>query len=241
MERLERKLLEADVEAWFQYYFPHYCTAPAANFHREATQRVVSEQNWYEVRRWSRYLGVTTRTKMEVLYVLLTGKKKSVLIASSTQKSAEKILSAYMHELEHNQRLIEDYGHQIANVILTAIGVDVSLCGVPVRPDVVLFIEIDTEINSTELVTIERRWHWALRTSAVYDHLCLVIWCGHAFGEDSCIKRAQKNADIVSIVNIVDQNGISTWPEKNSDAHIAKLMGVLPFYICQREYFNNPL
>ncbi len=34
--------LEADPERWFKHYFPAYTTADPADFHKEATKRVLS-------------------------------------------------------------------------------------------------------------------------------------------------------------------------------------------------------
>ena len=65
--------LEADPEEWFKYYFPRYTFAIPAPFHKEATRRVLENREWYEVRIWSRELAKSTRTMMEVLYLVLVG------------------------------------------------------------------------------------------------------------------------------------------------------------------------
>ena len=46
--------LEANPEEWFKYYFPAYCTAEAADFHKKATKRLwlpTSDYSTYR-RRW---------------------------------------------------------------------------------------------------------------------------------------------------------------------------------------------
>ena len=70
-ERITR--LEADQEEWFRYYFPRYTYAPPAAFHIAATERVLKNKEWYEVRLWSRELAKSTRTMMEVFYLTLVG------------------------------------------------------------------------------------------------------------------------------------------------------------------------
>ena len=52
--------LEANSEEWFAYYFPNYYTSPSANFHRQATRRVIKNNRWYEVRKWARDLAKST-------------------------------------------------------------------------------------------------------------------------------------------------------------------------------------
>src|ERR1700761_3953102 len=70
-ERIEK--LEAAPEDWFRYYFPAYAYARPAQFHREATERILDNPEWYEVRMWSRELAKSTRTMMEVFYLILAG------------------------------------------------------------------------------------------------------------------------------------------------------------------------
>jgi hypothetical protein len=73
-DRYERKsYLEANPEEWFRYYFPRFAYAPPAQFHKEATLRVLGNNEWCEVRIWSRDLAKSTRTMMEVLYLTLVG------------------------------------------------------------------------------------------------------------------------------------------------------------------------
>ena len=56
--KIKRKAkLEAEPEAWFKYYFPNYCTAEPAAFHKKATRRILQNNRWYEVRAWSREIG----------------------------------------------------------------------------------------------------------------------------------------------------------------------------------------
>ena len=57
VKRVQR--LEADDEAWFKYYFPKYCTAEPARFHKEATKRLMSHRRWYEVRAWCQTVTTT--------------------------------------------------------------------------------------------------------------------------------------------------------------------------------------
>lgn len=56
--------LEANVEEWFKYYFPKYAFSEPAPFHKKATQRVINNAEWYEVRSWSRELAKSTRTML---------------------------------------------------------------------------------------------------------------------------------------------------------------------------------
>jgi hypothetical protein len=53
--------------------------------------------------------------------------------------------------------------------------------------------------------------------------------------------RAQEFADFVDIVNIRDAEGKSTWPEKNTEEHIDRVLSQKSYLSIQREYYNNPI
>ena len=131
--------LEANPEDWFSYYFPSYSYAPPATFHRQATNRILINKEWFEVRIWSRELAKSTRTMMEVLYLTLVGhididgkdrppqisggpdpaanhedgsRKRYVLLISNSLDNATRLLMPYKANLECNNRIIKDYGLQ---------------------------------------------------------------------------------------------------------------------------------
>jgi hypothetical protein len=70
---------------------------------------------------------------------------------------------------------------------------------------------------------------------------CLVLWCGNIIAQDCCITRAGAMADHWDIVNIRDAEGKSTWPEKNSEEQINRVLSKISIASQQQEYFNNPI
>lgn len=252
------KKLEADPEAWFVYYFPNYCTASPADFHKKATKRVLSNPEWFEVRAWSRELAKSTRTMMEVLYLSLTGKKKNWLLISNSEDNAKRLLEPYRANLDTNQRIISDYGEQRSftkwtasefktkkGVSFRAVGADQSPRGTrndAIRPDGILFDDIDTDQDCRNPEIIDKRVAWifgaVIPTRAVNIPL-LVIVCGNIIAEYCCVTEMIKKADKVDIVNI-RTNGISSWPQKNSEGHIERVLSTISYAAAQTEYFNNP-
>lgn len=141
-----RKYLEANPEEWFKYYFPRYAYARPAAFHKEATNRVLENDEWCEVRIWSRDLAKSTRTMMEVLYLVLVGHRKPgadtaeattpfsdgssraaprahrqrskryVLLVSNSLDNATRLLAPYKSSLQQNKRIIQDYGTQVGSI-----------------------------------------------------------------------------------------------------------------------------
>lgn len=252
--------LEAEPEEWFKYYFPKYAFAEPAPFHKQSTKRIINNPEWYEVRSWSRELAKSTRTMFEVLYLTLTKRKRYVLLTSNNETNATNLLEPYRIQLDSNQRIINDYGMQETlgkwqsgefttrgGAAFKAIGAGQSPRGTrneEVRPDVLIFDDLDTDEDCRNPEMIEKRWRWiedaAIGTRSISKGT-LILFCGNIIAKDCCVVRAQKYADHVDIINIRDKHGKSTWPSKNTEAHIDRVLSQKSYISTQREYFNNPI
>jgi len=260
-ERKERvAMLEQDTESWFQYYFPKYTFAEPAQFHIDATQRIMDHPEWFEVRMWSRELAKSTRTMMETLYLCLTKKKKYVLLISNSLDNAIRLLDPYKDVLEGNLRIINDYGLQenpgnwtmsefttLQGVAFRALGAGQSPRGTrndEARPDIILFDDLDTDEDCLNKEIISKKWRWveeaAISTRSI-SKATTIIFCGNRIAQDCCVVRAMKVADHVDEINIRDKHGNSVWKEKNSEAHIDRVLKQKSYAAAQKEYFNNPL
>lgn len=251
--------LEADDEAWFRYYFRKEYECEPAPFHKAATKRVMSHMEWIEVRMWSREMAKSMRTMMEIMKLVLTGRKRYVLMISNSSDNAERLLMPYRAHLTANERIINDYGLQELpgswsagefttrkNVAFRSLGAGQSPRGTrneEVRPDVILFDDIDTDEECRNPEQIKKKWRWiedaALATRSVSKDT-LVIFNGNKIAVDCCVERATKIADHVSIVNIRNKNGKSNWA-KNTEAHIDRIHKTRSYASVQKEYYNNPI
>ena len=259
-QRKRIKKLEAEPEQWFKYYFPQYCYAEPSDFHKRATKRVLKNDEWYEVRSWSRELAKDVRTMMEILYLTLTGRKRYMLMISNSWDSAERFLRPYRANLEVNQRIINDYGVQeqpgvwSAGEFITRKGVAFLAVGAgqtprgtrneEVRPDILVFNDFDTDEECRNSEIIDNKWKWiedaAIPTRSI-SRKTLIIFIGNIIAEDCCVVRAQQYADHVDIVNIRNANGSSSWPEKNSEDDIDRVLSQKSYASQQKEYYNNPM
>lgn len=251
--------LEAEPEEWFKYYFPKYSYAEPAPFHKKATKRILNNLEWYEVRSWSRELAKSTRTMFELLYLVLTGKKRYVMLISNNKDNAEILLEPYRIELDSNQRILNDYGFQERigkwtmgdfttkkGVKFKAIGAGQSPRGArneEVRPDVILFDDLDTDEDCRNTEIIKKRWNWiedaAISTRSI-SKKTTIIFCGNIIAKDCCVVRAQQFADHVDVINIRDNNNKSAWA-KNSEADVDRVLSQKSYSSQQKEYFNNPI
>lgn len=251
--------LEKNIEKWFKYYFPNFYTSKPAPFHIKATKRVLSNPEWFEVRAWSRELSKSGRTMMEILNLVLTGKKRNVIMVSATENDAKRLLLPYKSIFEANNRIINDYGSQEGvkweagefitkkGVAFRAIGAGQSPRGTrneAVRPDVIILDDIDTDVEVRNPESIKKKVNWTMEalyaTRSISNPLLFMV-CGNIIGKRTTVTELGKKADVFEIINIRDKNGVSTWPSRNTEEMIDRTLSKISFRSGQKEYFNNPM
>lgn len=261
VDKLKRiKNLEENDEKWFKYYFPNFYTSEPAPFHLKSTKKVMKNAEYYLVRSWARELSKSGRTMMEVLKLTLTGKKKNVILVSNSYDNAERLLMPYMVILARNNRIINDYGTQKRigsweagefttrkGVAFRALGAGQSPRGTrnnEIRPDVILIDDIDTDADCLNTEIIEQRVKWineALIPTRSISVGLLIIACGNIIADYCCITEMGAKADSWEKINIRDENGKSTWPQKNTEAAIDRVLKTIDYEAGEKEYYNNPM
>lgn len=255
-----RLYLEVHPIDWIQFFFPKYASAPFAPFQIKAIKRMINNSEWYEVLSWSRELAKSTIVMFVVMYLVLTGRKHSVILASATQKAAARLLRPYQINFEANQRIRQYYGEQQSfgeweelefktkqGVMFLGLGAGDAPRGArneAVRPDMLLLDDFDTDEACRNPDILDKKWEWwehALYATRSVSNPLTVIFCGNIIAEDCCITRAGAIADHWDIVNIRDKEGRSTWPEKNSEEDIDRALSKISTKAQQAEYFNNPI
>ncbi len=247
-------------EEWERFFFPKYAKYPSAPFQKRATKRILYNPEWFEVLSWSRELAKSTKVMMAVLRLILTGKKSTVILASATQKAAARLLAPYRANLESNRRIIQYYGEQMSvgewaelefktrqGAMVLGVGAGDAPRGArneAVRPDILLLDDFDTDEECMNPDVLDKKWDWwehALYPTRSTSEPLLVVFCGNIIAEDCCIVRAGAMADHWDIVNIRDEQGRSTWPEKNTEELIDRALSKISTKAQQAEYFNNPV
>ena len=254
------KKLEANPIKWMRYYFPQYMYAPSPRFHILAINRKLKNPEWYECDVWARELAKDVHEMMTTILQVLTGVKKNILFISNSWDKAADLLEPYRINLEKNERIINDYGIQMMpgswskgdftttqGISFLAVGAGQSPRGSrneEVRPDKVIISDIDTDEDVRNPDIIEKRWKWfekAVFPTRSVSKDFQVTWLGNLIAKDCCVARAMEKADYVSLVNIEDKDGNSTWPEKNSKENIERIKSKISTAAYQGEYMNNPL
>lgn len=255
-----RQSLERDPVAWMKYMFPNYTTADFAPFHKRFIKRALENDEWYEVISWARELAKDTVVMMTMMYLNLTGKKKFTIFVSSSYDAACDLLLPYMLNFEANSRINAYYGEQKkwgswesgnfttkCGARYVAIGAGQSPRGKKneaLRPDSIILTDLDTDEDTRNKDTIDKRWDWvekALIPTRSVSKPLLTLVLGNIIAKDCCVTRAGKMADHWDIVNIRDKEGKSSWPAKNTEEMINRVLSKISTKAAQGEYFNNPL
>jgi len=207
-----RKQLERDPILWMLEMFPNYAKYPFASFHKKAIKRIIEHDDWYEVLSWSRELSKSTIVMMIILYLVLTGKKKNIILVSDSKDNAVRLLNPYRANLEANQRIKFYYGDQQGipwkeNEFITRGGAAFRGLGAgqsprgsrneQIRPDTLLMDDFDTDEDCRNPDIINNKWNWfeqALYFTRSISEPLLTIWCGNIIAKDCCITRAGTKA-----------------------------------------------
>lgn len=257
-ERIKR--LEKTPVEWMKYHFSKYCTAEFTDFHKRFIKRAVSEPEIYLTNAWSRELSKTGVTFLVMMYLHCTGKKKFTLMISANKDGAERLLKPYKLAYEKNPRLRNDYGDQVSygswasddfttksGSRFIAVGAGQAPRGAKneeLRPDSLIMDDFDTDEECRNPDLIDKKWDWfeqAVYGTRSISNPMLVVWNGNIIAENCCIKKAIKASDYYEIVNIRDKNGNSTWPDKNTEEMIDRVLSKISKASGQKEYFNNPI
>lgn len=255
-----RRELEKDPVEWIRFFFPKYAKYEFAPFHVRAIRRITAHPEWYEVLSWSRELAKSTVAMFVLMFLVLTGRKRFVVLASATIGSATRLLAPFKANFEKNPRIRQFYGEQVTpgqwteteftarcGAKFVALGAGSAPRGArneDVRPDVIYMDDYDTDEDCRNPDTLGKKWEWfesALYPTRSISEPLLVLWCGNVIAKDCCIVRAGKMARSWDVVNIRDKEGRSTWPAKNTEEMIDTVLAGISERAKQAEYFNNPV
>ena len=260
-ELLKKKAyLEAHPVEWMKYFFPNYASCEFAPFQVSAINRAWKNDEWYEVWSWSRELAKSTISMMLELALMLTGRKHYLLMVSATQDAAIRLLAPYRANLEANQRIIQFYGEQASldkweeghfvtkkGLTFLAVGFGNAPRGTrneAVRPDIIDIDDYDTDKDCRNPVTLDKKTEFIERAvipTRSVNKPTLILAKGNLIAKDTVVGRLGKKADKHTVVNIVDKDGNSSWPQKNTPEHIERVKATISTGAFQAEYMNNPI
>lgn len=164
--------LEADYTRWFSYYFPNFAKKPCAWFHKRLANKVIENRHIRALGEWYRSAAKSVHIDMGIplfLY-LVKGDLHYMLLIGETEPKARKLLSSLQAQLQHNQRILNDYGQRfqygdwadgdfttVDGVKFTALGFMQSPRGAREdenRPDYIVIDDVDNKrhVNNDRLM-----------------------------------------------------------------------------------------
>jgi hypothetical protein len=208
-----RAYLERHPLLWIKEMFAGFARYEFAGFQQKAIERILAgERNWYEVLSWARGLAKSTIVMFVVAFLVLTGKKKNIILVSNSLQNAVRLLGVYRAQLEANERIKFYYGRQEGNkwkedhfitrggTSFVALGAGQSPRGSrhnALRPDCLLIDDFDTDEECRNKEIVKQKWNWfeqALYFTRDISEPLLTIFCGNIIAKDCCITRAGEKA-----------------------------------------------
>jgi len=112
-----------------------------------------------------------------------------------------------------------------------------------------LIDDIDTDAECLNPELIEKKIKWineALIPTRSISRGLLLIACGNIIADFCCVSEMGAKARSIKggsweIINIRDENGVSSWPQKNTEEAIDRVKDTISYEAWEKEYNNNPM
>lgn len=256
------KRLKGNFEEYCQYYFPNYCSAPFAKFHKDFAKKVIENKTIYIVRAWAREHAKSAIAGLFLPFYLkfAENEKLNMLLVSKSWDNAADLIMPIMANLECNQRIINDFGVQVGfgswergkfttsdGSTFIAKGAGQSPRGSKneeVRPNYVLVDDIDDDDEIKNQNRINEKYKWvegALFPTMSLNKTKRFIVVGNIISRESVVVKASRVADDFQQINILDKNNEPSWKENYTIEQVNYMLSKMSYAAGQREYFNNPI
>jgi hypothetical protein len=246
-KRKRIKLLLEDELLFGAYYFPEYCYAPFAKFHKDAMRQVFSNPNNIFLEQFSRGFAKSVIFGMiEPLFIKFNGKLNGMMVGSHDENLAAARLADVQANLQFNKRIINDFGEQFSfgnwedgnfktkdNTGFYAFGKKQSPRGTRFthkRPNYGLIDDLNDarQLKNPVIADEDKRWVLDEFKPALWTRLWWLVVAQNKFHDNAVTSLLEADDEIKTIVNrvnITDENGKSNWPENPdfSDEAIANL------------------
>lgn len=252
-----------DYAFFVSYYFPHYASAPCADFHIKAANRIKRNPQAREILMWARGHAKSTHSNILIplwLKIQDANSFRVMVLVGKSQDNAITLISDLQAELEHNQRYIHDFGVQLKygsweegrfvskdERAFYALGRGQSPRGLryrQYRPDYIVVDDLDDDELCRNPARVEKMYDWLLE--ALFGSMDMgrgrFVMVGNLIGKYSVLAKLSENkAFSVMRINALDKNNKPSWPQKYSIDDIRTMVDTLGYRKSQKELFNNPI
>lgn len=245
-----KSICEFSHKWFFTTYFSEYIKYPSPDFHDDLFLITEDAEEFLSV--IVAFRGSAKSTIMALsnpIWAMIgSPQKKHIVIISRTKELARKILQNIKSELETNRLLINDFGPFITNTdswnseelhinkyktTITSLSVSSNKRGLrdgSNRPDLIICDDIQDMDSVKTKENRDRIYDWYVNEIVPLGDLdTKIIIIGNLLHEDSLVSRLKrsiregKRTGIYREYPLMDENGLSLWPEKFSLEEIRKL------------------
>lgn len=232
-KRIARLL--SNYEAFCNYYFPEYCFAPFASFHKNIQKNVADKPNNIFLSQWSRGFAKSTHLGLFLpLFLKFNGKLTGMMIGSYNNTMAAEKLEDIRANLQANQRIINDFGIQQSfgnwekglfktrdDVGFYGYGKEQSPRGTRSkwkRPNYGLIDDLNDarQLKNERIAEEDKRWVQEEFKPALSTRTWWLVVAQNKFHDKTVTALLEDDEEIkttVHRVNITNDNGESNWPE----------------------------
>lgn len=229
------KKLLGNYEAFSNYYFPEYCFAPFAHFHKNIQRDIYEKPNNIDLEQLARGFAKSTHYGLFLpLFIKFNGKLNGMIVGSYNETMAAEKLADLQANLQSNQRIIADFGEQMSwgnwedgmfktrdDVAFYAFGKKQSPRGVRFkwkRPNYGLVDDLNDarQLKNKEIALEDKRWVMEELKPALWTRMWWLIVAQNKFHDNTVTALLEEDEEIrttVHRVNIVNSKGQSNWPE----------------------------
>lgn len=234
----KRKRLEyllSNYEAFCMYYFPEYCFAPMAPFHKGIQSEIADNPNNIFCEQWSRGFAKSTHFGLFLpLFLKATDRLNGVMVGSYNENMAGEKLADIQANLENNQRFINDFGEQHSygnwedgafktrdDIGFYGFGKGQSPRGTRFkwkRPNYGIVDDLNDarQLKNPAIAQEDKRWVLEELKPALWTRMWWLVIAQNKFHDNTVTALLENDEEIKTVVhqvNIVDANGKSNWTE----------------------------
>jgi|Deesub1362A_J573_1020465.scaffolds.fasta_scaffold00533_18 predicted phage terminase large subunit-like protein len=253
-ERLSKA--ENDVIYFFRTYLPHYFSTEFADFHYELIMLLETREVPVVVALPRGFGKTTICTFGYVLHQVLFKKRHYIILISETFDQAQDFILPLRLELEHNERIKQDFGEikkgkwaddEIVanNVKVKALGAGQKIRGRKFRqyrPDLIIVDDIENDKTARNDKITNKKYRWILE--AVYPALgknASLFVIGNVFSKRSVISRLLEHPEWKKIkYSAIKKDGTPLWAAEFPIERLERIKKIIGTQAFNKEYMNEP-
>lgn len=260
------KLARASLETFAKTFLPHYLRDRPAKFHQQIFKTLESIGGSFgrvAIAAPRGHAKSSIVSLFYVLWVLLYGKKKFVVLLSDTATQAESLMASIRKEIQDNPAIVRAFGEMSGGLRWTnsdavlangcrvvARGANTSLRGFrwnENRPDLIVCddLENDEAVRSAEQRAQLHDWYSKVVENAGDNRFSLVVTIGTILHPHSLMSDLVKSDKWPGyrkfLFRAIADDGQSLWPERFSIDELARIKRDIGSFAFACEYQNNPV